>query len=245
MTESKHASGLFDFCSSPSSIERFFKSAETWRNWNAEEIPSTTSIAIEMLEKLPPVSRILDLGCGIGKSLEVLATLDADTLTGVDVNVAAVARARSKWNSSREAAFIAGDALHLPFPDNSFDVATAQAFLTVVPTRAERLAALREAGRILRPGGYIYIGDFLQNSTIDLYVRRYVFGLELIGEYGTFPVSNSSGGIAYFAHHFTEEELEVLIGGAGFELKAIQLAPTKTYSGHDVTGISVVAELRD
>jgi arsenite methyltransferase len=52
-----------------------------------------------------------------------------------------------------------GDARKLPFADDSFDVIVSSWALHNIYDRAERDAAIREAARVLRPGGRIVIID--------------------------------------------------------------------------------------
>lgn len=47
---------------------------------------------------------------------------------------------------------------HLPFADNAFDTVTAEAVITMLPPK-QKLATLREAVRVLRPGGRLVIHE--------------------------------------------------------------------------------------
>jgi ubiquinone/menaquinone biosynthesis C-methylase UbiE len=221
----------------------YLRSGPVWGKRDIWQIPSTTWIAVDMLEKLPISGSIIDLGCGTGKGLTALAPLGAESLVGLDVNIGATTYAQAKWSLRKSAAFIAGDATGLPFADNSFDLAVAQAFLTVIPTEKERVTVIDEARRVLHPGGHLYVGDFLQNENSELYRQRYELGEKFSGEYGTFPVEGPDGHIAYFAHHFAADELEELLSDRGFEVLSTQLQPAKTYSGRSIVSISVVARL--
>ena len=93
---------------------------------------------------------VLDVACGTG----VVAAAAAErvgpsgAVTGVDINpgmIAVAARTRGvRWAQA--------DAARLPFPDGGFDRVLCQAGLQFVP---DRLGALREMGRVLRPGGRV------------------------------------------------------------------------------------------
>ena len=90
----------------------------------------------------PP--RILDVGCGTGANLEMLAGFgDAE---GVDVSADALAFCRARGLHEVKL----GAAESLPYADNSFDLATA---LDVVEHLDDDLAGLREMRRVLRPDG--------------------------------------------------------------------------------------------
>ncbi|HYO98915.1 MAG TPA: class I SAM-dependent methyltransferase [Pyrinomonadaceae bacterium] len=92
--------------------------------------------------RTPP--RILDVGCGTGANLEMLAQF-GDT-QGVDVSESALAfcRARGLHNVRL------GAAEHLPYADSSFDLACA---LDVVEHLDDDLSGLSEMRRVLRPDG--------------------------------------------------------------------------------------------
>jgi len=93
---------------------------------------------------------VLDVACGTG----VVAAAAAErvgpsgAVTGVDINpgmIAVAARTRGvRWAQA--------DAARLPFPDGGFDRVLCQAGLQFVP---DRLGALREMRRVLRPGGRV------------------------------------------------------------------------------------------
>jgi SAM-dependent methyltransferase len=93
---------------------------------------------------------VLDLACGTG----VVAAAAAErvgpsgAVTGVDINpgmIAVAARTQGvRWAQA--------DAAHLPFPDDGFDRVLCQAGLQFVP---DRLGALHEMRRVLRPGGRV------------------------------------------------------------------------------------------
>src|SRR3984893_2230285 len=94
------------------------------------------------LEKEQP--HILDVGCGTGANLELLARFgDAE---GVDVSPGALDFCRQRGLKSVRQ----GEAESLPFPDASFDLVTG---LDVVEHLDDDVAGLKEMWRVLRPGG--------------------------------------------------------------------------------------------
>ena len=88
--------------------------------------------------------RILDVGCGTGANLEMLAQFGA--AEGVDVSEDALAFCRARGLN----AVTLGAAERLPYADASFDLVTA---LDVVEHLDDDLGGLREMWRVLRPGG--------------------------------------------------------------------------------------------
>ena len=87
--------------------------------------------ALEALE-LGSRERILDVGCGTGELSRVLREEAADdaTVVGCDADLELLAVARDR-DASIPA--VAGDALRLPFPDDSFDLVVCQALLINLP----------------------------------------------------------------------------------------------------------------
>lgn len=93
--------------------------------------------------------RILDLGCGTGAMLDVLAPFGK--VTGADFAVEALSFCRQRGN---QYALTRADARRLPFADSSFDVVTA---MDIIEHIDNDKAASAEIFRVLRPGGQVYI----------------------------------------------------------------------------------------
>jgi SAM-dependent methyltransferase len=101
--------------------------------------------------RMPPGSRILDVGCSTG---HVIAEIpDEYERTGIDINAGAIRLARA---ARRDIRFEEAPVEHLPFEDGSFDGVLA---MDVVSSRGvdDDAAALREIRRVLRPGGVLLI----------------------------------------------------------------------------------------
>ena len=95
-------------------------------------------------------ARLLDVGCGTARSREVYDER-VEWYVGLDLSLGALLRARQ-----RASTLTRGDATRLPFADGSFDVV---AFSSVLHHLPDRPAALREARRVLRPGGWVFAFD--------------------------------------------------------------------------------------
>jgi ubiquinone/menaquinone biosynthesis C-methylase UbiE len=110
---------------------------------------------------LPPVRRILALGCGTGVEVRALRRLAGpDTaIVGVDHSEALLDVARRLTADERltgDVTYRAGDAHHLPDGDGEFDVVTLHTLISHVEDPPQ---VLREARRVVRPGGLVAIFD--------------------------------------------------------------------------------------
>ncbi|GAV35369.1 malonyl-[acyl-carrierprotein] O-methyl transferase [Roseomonas sp. TAS13] len=106
------------------------------------------------LAMLPPVAKLegIDIGCGEGANTRQLARLGA-RMRAVDIAPTFIRHAReAEAAEPLGIAYGVGDGTALPFPDARFDFATAFMSLMDMPDQAQ---ALREAARVLRPGGFL------------------------------------------------------------------------------------------
>lgn len=91
-------------------------------------------------------SRLLDVGCGPGGAAVLAAGLGA-RVAGLDASAGSIEVVRERLP---EGDFRVGDMETLPWPDNSFDAVTG---FNSFPFAHNPVAALREVGRVLAPGG--------------------------------------------------------------------------------------------
>ena len=116
-------------------------------------------VAVRALESsLVEGARVLDVACGTGDLSLVLAEAGAVRVVGLDFCRPMLEIARRKAEAdSRSIPFVEGDALRLPFADETFDVATIAFGLRNLAGVA---AGLRELRRILKPGGRLAVLEF-------------------------------------------------------------------------------------
>lgn len=143
--------------------------------------------------------RVLEIGCGLGTDAAQFARAGA-IYTGIDLTEAAVALARRRFELEHlPGEFRAADAEHLDFPDESFDVVYSHGVLHHTPDTAQ---AVREAYRVLRPGG---------RAVVMLYHRdsyNYRVNIRLLRRAGAHLLKTEAGlGVA---HRLTGEPVESL-----------------------------------
>jgi phosphatidylethanolamine/phosphatidyl-N-methylethanolamine N-methyltransferase len=115
---------------------------------------------------LQPGERVLVVGAGTGADLPFFPA--GVSVLATDLTPAMLERARPKAGPGVELAVM--DAQALDLPDASFDAVVLHLILAVVP---DPLACLREAARVLRPGGRIAVFDkFLADDAQPSLPRR-------------------------------------------------------------------------
>ena len=117
-------------------------------------------------------SRILDVGCGYGRTLDELYRKGFRNLIGIDFSRGMIERGRKQFPyldlRVKEDAKIA-------LPNASVDAVILFAVLTCIRTNEEQELLLSEIQRVLKPGGILYVNDFLLN-TDDRNLSRYEIG---------------------------------------------------------------------
>ncbi|GAB2503309.1 SAM-dependent methyltransferase [Nocardiopsis aegyptia] len=132
-----------------------------------------TDLLAEELDARPG-QRILDAGCGTGRPALRLARTRRVDLLGVDISPGHVKQttdhAREEGLSDQVTAEQA-DVMDLPFPDASFDAAWAVESLPHVP---DRVRALGEIRRVLRPGGRVVFTICVERRPVSAPVREFL-----------------------------------------------------------------------
>lgn len=139
---------------------RYFAShAADWAQWRAMHVPEEqVESAVRDVCGPGPFHAVLDLGTGTGRMLEMLAPL-ARRAVGLDQSPAmlAVARAHLERAGLRNVQLRQGDIYALPLERDGYDLVIVHQVLHYLDDPAR---ALREATRVLRPGGRLLVIDF-------------------------------------------------------------------------------------
>lgn len=168
----------------------------------------------EIIREYVPNGRVLDVGGGAGIHSRVL--MDA----GYDVHmIDPVPRHVGQAQSEGVSASV-GDARDLRFTDDSFDAVIMLGPLYHLASRADRLAALREAARVVRPGGMVLAAGLSRYVAFGAASLGRPVPSPMPGEWAALIAEGTPGsGLRFPAGHFhTSEELESEVADAGLEV---------------------------
>jgi ubiquinone/menaquinone biosynthesis C-methylase UbiE len=145
--------------------ESFRAKGADWDEMRALDLPAQ-AVEQALLDLLPPrAERVLDIGTGTGRLLEVLAPRVGSAI-GIDASRAmlALARARLARPGLDHCAVRLGDMYRLPFAAASFDAVVLQMVLHYAEDPA---SAVQEAARVLRPGGALLVVELAGHARIE------------------------------------------------------------------------------
>jgi arsenite methyltransferase len=167
------------------------------------------------LAELKEGETVLDLGSGGG--IDVLLSArrvgPAGKAYGLDMTdeMLALARENQKKAGAQNVEFLKGEIEHIPLPDNSVDVIISNC---VINLSADKSQVLREAFRVLKPGGRFAVSDVVTRGRVPEELRRDM--LLWVG---------------CIAGALEESEYKDKLKAAGFEQASIE--PTRIYQVAD------------
>ena len=167
------------------------------------------------LAELHPGEVVLDLGSGGGIDVLLSARRVGPTgkAFGLDMTdqMLALANENKRKSGMTNVEFLKGEIEHIPLPENSIDVIISNC---VINLSADKDRVLREAFRVLRPGGRFAVSDVVTRGEVPPQVRKSV--LLWVG---------------CIAGALEENEYRAKLAAAGFE--NIDLEPTRVYRLED------------
>lgn len=164
--------------------------------WNREGPGKTFSHPIDWARFESAVSRdarILDYGCGYGRSMRELVDRGFRDVRGMDASDAMVAKTRALYPDLRVEP---APALAIPLPDGSVDAVLLLAVLTCIAGDAGQRALVAEIRRVLSPAGVVFVSD-MELQPDDRNRERYARDAERFGTYGVFELAEG----AVVRHH--------------------------------------------
>ena len=167
------------------------------------------------LAKLNPGETVLDLGSGGG--IDVLLSAKRVGATGkaygLDMTdeMLNLANDNKRRSGVENVEFLKGEIEHIPLPDGSVDVVISNC---VINLSADKDAVLREAFRVLKPGGRFAVSDVVTRGEVPREIRQSVLAW-----------------VGCVAGALEENEYRSKLASAGFE--QIELEPTRVYRVED------------
>jgi SAM-dependent methyltransferase len=167
------------------------------------------------LAQLNPGETVLDLGSGGGIDVLLSAKRVGPTgkAYGLDMtdDMLALARENQRKAGATNVEFLKGEIENIPLPENSLDVVISNC---VINLSADKSRVLREAYRVLRPGGRFAVSDVVVRGQVPADVR-----------------GNVELWIGCVAGAMEESEYRTKLAAAGFQ--EIEIEPTRVYSVED------------
>jgi SAM-dependent methyltransferase len=187
----------------------------------------------ELEKRIGPEGRILDYGCGYGRSIRQLHEAGFAHLFGIDSSSGMLGRARRENPFAR---YVRNSGSEIPFAGGSFDAALLLAVLTCMPDSGAQARLFSELLRVLKGGGILYVSDLLINSDARNR-KRYERFESRHGLYGVFRLEE---GVTL--RHHTREHLDRL--AAPFKTISVQEFQVETMNGHQSRAIRMILQKR-
>jgi ubiquinone/menaquinone biosynthesis C-methylase UbiE len=157
-------------------------------------------------------ARLIEVGAGFGRLADEYAGYDNVVL--LDASEVHVAAANETLGGNPRFVVQLGDALALPFPDATFDVAVC---VRVLHHFSDPRPIIAELGRIVRPGGVLVV-EYANKRNLKSIARR------LTGRQRWSPFA--LGSVAYKPHHYDHAPVSVRrsLLAAGFSIERMRAA---------------------
>lgn len=187
-----------------------------------KEIGLTESVSLgcgnpTMLAQLAPGQVVLDLGSGAGLDVLLSARRVAPGghAYGVDMTdeMLALAKSNAQKSGVTNATFLKGTIENVPLPDASVDVVISNCVINLAEDKG---AVIKEAYRVLRPGGRLAVADMVELETLDPIIKKSLDSWAGCLS-GTIPI----------------DEYRAALVAAGFEDPDIQVHATESMPGVD------------
>ncbi len=170
------------------------------------------------LAELSPGESVLDLGSGGGIDVLLSAKRVGPTgkAYGLDMTdeMLSLARENQRKAGVGNVEFLKGDIEQIPLPENSVDVIISNC---VINLSGDKNQVLREAFRVLKPGGRFAVSDVVVRGEVPAEIRK-----------------NVELWIGCVAGALEEKEYQAKLAAAGFE--DIDIEPTRIYQAEDARG---------
>ena len=178
-------------------------------------------------------SAIADVGCGYGRVLKMLKEEGYSDLAGYDFSPLMIERGKRECP---DVLFCTMEEGRIPRKDESADAVILFAVLTCIVSDEEQEALIREIRRVLKPGGILYVNDYLL-GTDERNLNRYKQYEKELGVYGAFALPEGA-----LCRHHTEEHIQELL--SDFVTKEYEHIVFTTMNGHQSPGFTFIGQKR-
>ena len=200
--------------------------------WNsvAAKKRFTTPVRTKLIEKILPYDALItDVGCGYGRTMQELYISGFNNINGFDFSEEMISKGKKLYPKLNLKIMKNG---YINIKDFSVDMVLLFAVLTCVTDEVERINLINEVDRIVKPGGYVYINDFLINSD-ERNKKRY---LKFESKYNTYGVFELPDG-AVLQHFYLSDLLHLW---KGYSLKFKETETFATMNGNVSNGITMI-----
>jgi len=203
--------------------------------WDKAAVKKEFTTPFQMDIFKPHVSKesvILDVGCGYGRTLNELYQEGFKKISGIDFSQKMIERGNCLYPylDLKKCNTI------FPFDNNTFDAVVLVAVLTCSVKDETQNRIVDEIERVLKPGGRLYINDFLINRD-SRNIDRYNEFKEAYGTYGVFELDEG----AQLRHHTTDHLFNLT---RNFETREFDTIVYTTMNNHTSNGFYYLGELK-
>lgn len=199
---------------------------QTYWNQVSDKKEFTTPFQADVFAKYVGTDqRVLDVGCGYGRTLNELYEAGYRNLMGIDFSEDMIRRGQEQFPYLN---LRVKESASIDLPDASVDAVILFAVLTCIRDNEEQRALIREIRRVLKTDGILYVNDFLLN-TDERNLARYEKFQEKYGTYGVFELPEG----AVLRHHEERWIRELL---SGFDTLIYEPLTFTTMNGHRSNG---------